>query len=598
MSYKPVRTERWMVTKLLVDTALGREKADFVIRNVTHVNVYTGELLEGVDIAIKGDRIALVGNAEHTIGNITQVLDARGLYAAPGFLDGHVHIESSMLTVTQFARVVVPRGTTGVFADPHEIANVLGLEGIRLMMDEARNLPLKVYICIPSCVPASTPELETAGAAVTAEEVEEALGWEGVVALGEVMNYPGVLLGDEEVHRKIQATLRAGKPVEGHSPGILNAELAAYTAAGPSSCHEETRSVEAVQRLRMGMYAMMREGSGWRDLHEVVKAVTVEGLNPRRAILVSDDRHPEDLIREGHMDYIIRRAIEEGVDPVTAIQMATLNTAEHYRLDHEIGGIAPGRKADVVLFEDLRRIRVRMVVSDGMLVAKDGVLMVRPAQPTYPERVRKSVRLKRPATPEDFTIKAPVEEGTVKAHVIGVEEGKAVTKHLIVDVKAEGGVVDADVDRDVIKVAVLERHKRTGNMGLGLVRGFGIRCGAVASTVAHDSHNLIVMGVDSRDMAYAVNRLAEVGGGMIAVKSGETLALLELPIAGLMSEENAEAVSQKVEKLQQAWRKLGCTMKSPFMNLSLLALPVIPEIRITDKGIVDVKQFKTINLFL
>jgi len=590
MSYKPTRTKRWEMTKTLVEVALGREKADLTIKNVNLINVYTGEIQEKVDIAIKDDRIALVGEAEHATGYGTQILDAQGLYAAPGFIDGHIHIESSMLTPTEFARAVVPRGTTAVFADPHEVANVLGLEGVRLMVQESRNLPLKVYLCVPSCVPASAPDLETAGAKLTLDDIREALGWSETVALGEMMNYPGVLEGDPEVHAKLQEALKAGKVVEGHSPSLLDAELCAYRAAGPSSCHEETTSLEAVQRLRLGMYAMIREGSGWRDLHEAIKAITVQKLNPRRAVLVSDDRSPKDLLHQGHMDHIIRRAIEEGVDPVTAIQMATLNPAEHFKLDGEIGGIAPGLKADITILENLEKVKVKMVVTDGMLVAKDGILLVRPEKPTYPELARNTVRLKRPVAPEDLKIRAPIEKGMIKARIIGVEDGKATTKHIVDTVYVENGEIKVDTARDVAKVAVVERHKATGNICVGLVRGFNLKAGAIASTVAHDSHNIIAVGADEKDMAHAVNKLSEIGGGIIAVHEEKTIALIELPIAGLMSDQPVEVVAEKEENLEEAWRKLGCKMKAPTMILSLLALPVIPELRITDKGIIDVKN--------
>ena len=327
----------------LVDVALGRLEADMVIRGTTLVNVFTGELQEGVDIAVRRDRIALVGDAEHAIGRHTHVIRAEGLYAAPGFIDAHVHVESSMVVFSEFARAVLPRGTTAIFADPHEIANVLGLEGLRMVWEEVRELPLKVFLCVPSCVPASRPEFETAGAELGPEEVREALSWPGVVALGEVMNYPGVLSKDEELLEKIRAALRAGKAVEGHSDNIVGAELCAYASAGISSCHEATGPAEVAERLRMGMYAMIREGSAWKDLAACIKAITDMGLDHRRAVLVTDDRHPEDLLEEGHMDFVVRRAVEEGLDPVRAIQMATINPAEHYGLDHYIGAIAPGR---------------------------------------------------------------------------------------------------------------------------------------------------------------------------------------------------------------------------------------------------------------
>ena len=597
MSYKPVRTELWEILRELIDVALGRLKADLIVENATLVNVFTGELQEGVDIAIFKDRIALVGDAEHAKGLRTNVVRADGLFAVPGFIDAHVHVESSMVTFSEFARAVVPRGTTSIFADPHEIANVLGLKGLKMVWEESRNLPLKVFLCVPSCVPASSPEFETAGAKIGPEDVEEALSWPGVVALGEMMNYPGVLAKDEEVLAKLMATLKAGKPVEGHSDGIMGAELNAYVAAGISSCHEATTPEQVAERLRLGMWAMIREGSAWRDLRACIKAITELRLDARRAVLVTDDRHPQDLLREGHMDFVIRRAIEEGVDPVTAIRMVTLNPAEHYGLDHYIGCIAPGRAADIVLLSDLEVVEVHTVISDGTVVARGGFMMVRPEKKPYPDPAKRTVKLHKRLEPGDFEIRAPgVGEGRVKAHIIGVEEMSAITKHLVEDVVVSGQEVRPDPERDIALVAVVERHRCSGNIGRGLVKGFGLKEGAASSTVAHDSHNLLVVGVDTRDMALAANSVVEVGGGMAVVRGGEVLARLELPVAGLMSEEPIEIVAEKVEALEKAWRELGCTMRAPFMTLSLLALPVLPELRITDKGLVDTIEFKRIGL--
>ncbi len=583
------------MTKVLVSTALGREKADLVVRNSKLVNVYTRELLVGIDVAVKGDRIALVGDATHAIGPSTVVMDATDKYLAPGFLDGHVHVESSMLTVTQFARVVLPRGTTGVFIDPHEIANVLGLDGVRMMLEESRGLPLRVFICIPSCVPAISPEFETAGAEIGPKEIGEALGWEGVVALGEVMNYPGVLAGDERMHLEIRAALKAGKVVEGHSSGLLGKELAAYAAAGMSSCHESTQELEALQRARLGMWVMAREGSAWRDLADVIRAYTARGIDGRRFVLVSDDRHPEDLLREGHMDHILRRAVEEGVDPLAAIQMATLNTAEHFGLDRDLGGIAPGKFADMVLLSNLHEFSVDAVIAGGRMVAKRGRLLVDLPRFRYPQRARRTMNVGGRLTPRDLTVRAPLERGKVRVHVIGVSEGKVTTRHLVEELEAIDGEVSPDARKDIAKVAVVERHKATGNIGLGFVKGFELERGALASTVAHDSHNLLVMGVNDHDMAFAANKLIEVGGGMVAVGEGKVLALVELPIAGLMSEKGAEEVSEEVVALKEAWAKLGCKMVSPFMTMSLLALPVLPELRITDKGLIDTVEFRRIS---
>jgi len=581
----------------LIDTALGKEKADLVLKNCSIIDVYSGEIIEKSSIAVKGDRIVLIGNVEHCIGENTLTFDLNGRYVAPGFIDAHVHIESSMLTPSQFARAVLPRGTTCIFADPHEIANVLGVEGVKLFLDEAKNLPLKVLICAPSCVPAVGGEFETAGAYIGPKEIEELLLMNGVVALAEMMNYPGVLFRDKEVLEKIRISHRLGKPVDGHAPGLLDENLCAYISAGITSCHESTTELEGVQKLRLGMYLMIREGSAWKDLAEVIKAVTKHGLNHRRAILVTDDRHPSDLIREGHIDHVVRRAIEEGLDPVAAIQMATLNPAERYGLDLHIGGIAPPRYADFVILSDLEKVHVDMVFADGKLVAKDGKLMVDVPRFEYPDWAKKTVKIKETISAGMFVIKAPIEEGVVKTRVIGVIEGKATTKHLIVDVNVKDWKINVSTDEDLVKIAVIDRHKASGSMGLGLVKGFGIKQGGIASTIAHDSHNLIVLGVNENDMALAANKVVNSNGGMAIAKDGKIIASVELPIAGIITDENFENLCIKVEKFEEAWKEIGCTIRSPFMTMSLLALPVIPELRITDKGLIDVVKFQKVSLF-
>lgn len=591
------RTRLEDVAKILVDTAMGRQKADLVIKGGFLVNVNSGEVLEGVGVAVKRGRIATVGAVDYMTGDETVVIDAEGRYIAPGFLDGHVHVESSMITLTQFARAVMARGTTTVFTDPHEIANVFGVRGVRLMLEEAEGLPLKVFVCVPSCVP-SAPAFETTGAEITRKEVEEALKWDGVIGLGEMMNYPGVLTGDEEVYEKIRAALRAGKVVEGHTDSLLDGELAAYAAAGIASCHESTRKIDGVQRLRLGLYTMIREGSAWRDVGEVVKCVTEERLDPRHVILVTDDRDPKALVCEGHVDHVVRRAIEEGVDPITAIQMATLNTAEHFGVSMDIGSIAPGRCADIIILNSLSRVELGTVIADGVILAKDGKMLIDIAPRRYPTFVRRSIHLKRPLTTADFSVEAPKEKGGIKVRIIGVTDGESLTDHLEDELVVQNGKVQSSGEKDTAKVAVVERHKGTGNIGLGFVRGFGLKCGAVASSVAHDSHNIMVLGLNDRDMVGAVNLLASLGGGILAVKDGEVMGSVRLPIGGLISSEPVEEVCKQLDRLGEVWRKLGCAMESPFMTMSLLALPVLPELRITDRGLVDTKNFKFVSLFV
>ncbi len=581
--------------KALIDVAMGRAPADVVIRNGRWVSVQTGEILPGTDIAVKGQRIAYIGpDASHTIGERTQVLDAEGMYLVPGLLDAHMHIESGMVTVTEFVRAVAPWGTTGMFVDPHEIANVFGLKGVRLMVEEARVQPVHVWVQVPSCVP-SAPGLETAGATIGPEEVAEAMTWEGIIGLGEMMNFPGVFNGDEKMLAEMAVTYLAGKTIGGHyaSPD-LGLPFHGYVAGGAEDDHEGTRMEDAIARARQGMKVMMRLGSGWKDVAAQARAITEGKLDPRHFLLCTDDCHAETLVYEGHMDRVVREAIAQGIPPVTAIQMATLNTAEHFGVAREVGLLAPGRYADILLVPDLVNFRAVRVMAKGRWIAEDGRWLIDLPPYTYPEWARQSVHLARPVTAADFRLPSRANP-TVTAHVIGVVENQAPTRHLIMEVPVENGEVRPNIERDIAKVALVERHRGTGIVQVGLVHGFGFteRC-AVASTVAHDSHHLVVVGTDEEQMAIAVNKLAEVGGGQLVVKDGQVIGLVELPVAGLMSTERADVVAQKARSVLEGFRACGCTMENPNMQLSLLALAVIPELRISDKGLVDVAQFRII----
>ncbi len=581
--------------RALIDVAMGRAPADIVLRNGRWVSVQTGEILPGTDIAIKGQRIAYIGpDASHTIGEDTQVVDVDGLYMTPGLLDAHMHIESGMVTVTEFVRAVVPWGTTGMFVDPHEIANVFGLEGIRLMVEEARQQPIHVWVQVPSCVP-SAPGLETPGATIGPEEVAEALQWEGVIGLGEMMNFPGVFNGDEKMLAEMAVTYLAGKTVGGHyASHDLGLPFHGYAAGGAEDDHEGTRMEDALARARQGMKVMMRLGSGWKDVAAQARAITEGRLDPRRFLLCTDDCHAETLVEEGHMDRVVREAIAQGIPPVVAIQMATLNVAEHFRVDREVGLLAPGRYADILLVSDLPSFRVERVMAKGRWVAERGRLLIDLPVYTYPTWATQSVRLARALTPQDFALPSR-SNPTVKAHVIGVVENQAPTRHLIMEVPVNSGEVHPNIQMDIAKVALVERHRGTGQVQVGLVHGFGFTAPcAVASTVAHDSHHLLVVGTDEEQMALAVNKLAEVGGGQVVVKEGEVIGLVELPIAGLMSTERADVVAHKARSVLEGFRACGCTMENPNMQLSLLALVVIPELRISDKGLVDVTQFRVI----
>lgn len=592
-----MRSRLFEVTRNLVRTAQGLEKADLVLKGGDLVNVHTREIVERVDVAVRMGRVALVGDATPCIGEDTVVVNASGKFLVPGLLDPHVHVESSMVSVTQFARIILPHGTTAVFIDPHEIGNVFGLDGVKLMIDESRNLPLKVYVTYPSCVPAA-PGYETAGAVVTPEDVAEAMKLDEVIALGEMMNFPGVLAADEKVHAEIAETLKAGKLVEGHDSGLLGRELSAYVAAGILSTHESVTKQQTLERLRNGMYVYLREGSAWLDIKETVRAYTETGIDPRHICLCTDDKEPASILRDGHVDHCVRRAIQEGVDPLTAIQMATLNPAERYRLSHELGSISPGRVADILLVSDLARFRVETVFADGELVAENGKLVKELPRFSYPERFMRSVKLSRPLSPEDFVVREEVDGDEVRARVIQAVEGSVITKHRIERLMVENGEVKPDPDRSIFKIAVVERHGKHGGMSTGFAAGFGFRKGAVASTVAHDSHNLLVIGFDEKDMAVAANENARINGGIVTVADGEVLARVELPLAGLMSPEPAEVVADKLNKTYEVWRRLGCEWVSPFMTLSLLSLSVIPELRITDKGLLDTVTFQFVNLIV
>lgn len=583
----------------LINVASGRAPADLVIRNGIWVNVQSRETIPATDIAIAEGRFAAIGpDLSHCIGPETEVIDAGGRYMVPGLLDGHMHIESGMLTPAEFARAIIPHGTTTIFTDPHEIANVLGLEGVRLMHDEALMQPITIWTQMPSCAP-SAPGLETTGFAISAEDVAKAMHWPGIIGLGEMMNFPGVINADPQMLAEMAATMNAGKTVGGHyaSPdkGI---PFMAYLAGGPADDHEGTAIEDSIARVRQGMRSMMRLGSAWYDVESQIKAVTERGLDPRNFILCTDDSHSGTLVNDGHMNRVVRHAIDCGCDPLIAIQMATINTATHFGLERELGSIAPGRRADVILTSDLKTLPIEQVIARGVTVAKDGVCLVDCPHLDWPEHARKTVNMARDLTAEDFIVKAPEGANTVTAKVIGVVENQAPTKALTAELSVSDGRVNGDEAKDVCQIALVERHRATGGVVNGFVSGFGYQGRmAMASTVAHDSHHMIVVGTSREDMALASNRLREVGGGITVFKDGKELALVELPIAGLMSDSPAAEVAAKAEAMTKAMRDCGCTLNNAYMQHSLLALVVIPELRISDLGLVDVTRFEITDLF-
>lgn len=587
------------LTRSLIDVAMGRAHADLVIRHGQWVCVQSGEIIDGTDVAVVNGRVAFVGqDASHTVGKDTLVVDARGKYLVPGLLDGHMHVESGMVTVTEFVRAVAPHGTTGMFVDPHEIANVFGLKGVKLMVDEAQKQPIHVWVQVPSCVP-SAPGLETPGASIGPDDVAEALTWPGVIGLGEMMNFPGVANGDEKMLAEMAATHASNKTIGGHyaSPD-LGLPFHGYVAGGAEDDHEGTRLEDAMARVRQGMKAMLRYGSAWHDVASQVKAITKHKLDSRRFILCTDDSHAHTISHDGHMDRVLRHAIAEGLDPMTAIQMCTINTAEHFGLTRTMGMIAPGRWADILLVEDLRDFRAEMVIAKGQVIAQKGKWTIDLPVVSYPKWAANSVNLKRELKPDDFSLRVESQKAKVTAHVIGVIENQAPTRHLTFDMTLVNGEVKVDMARDIAKVALVERHKGTGAVTLGLVHGFGFtkKC-AIASTVAHDSHHMIVVGTDEASMAAAANSLARSGGGQVVVIDGKVRAQVELQIAGLMSTERADVVAKKAASVLEGFAECGCELNNPNMQLSLLALVVIPELRISDMGLVDVTNFNLIPVF-
>lgn len=586
------------VNQVLIQVAMGEVPADLVLKHGTLVNVITGELNEKIDVAIKENRIAYVGNADHTIGPETQVIELYGRYMAPGLMDGHMHVESTMLTVTEFAKVSLPKGTTSIFMDPHEMANVFGTEGVRYMHEEGQQLPLHVFTTFPSCVPAAE-DLEDSGAKITVEDIKEGLTWDGVVGLGEVMNFPGVINRDPLMMGAIKETIESGKTVTGHFPDGTDQMLQAYINSGAASDHETITHEKALQKLRLGMSLMIREGSAWQDVKELVKVITEDNVNTDQIMLVTDDVYPQTLVEKGQMNHVVRRAIEEGVDPVTAIKLATINTARYFKMSNDYGSISPRKVADIIILDDLETMEPVLVIADGEIVALEGKLIVELPTYQYPDHIKQSVYVKREIRSSDFTIKTDRRADCVTVNVIQVIENSARTNRIQADlaVRSDQTIV-ADLDQDVIKLACLDRHHQSGDISLAFANGFQIKKGAVASTVAHDSHNLLVMGVNDEDMAISANRLVEIGGGMVVVHNGEVIAEVPLKVAGLMSDQSAEEVVKQVEQLELAWKEIGSPIHAPFMTFSLIALPVIPDVRITNRGLVDVTTFELIDVIL
>lgn len=554
----------------------GKAKADLIVKNGFLVNVLTGEILDR-DVAIISGRVGSVGeDLANLQGKSTTVIDASGLYLVPGFIDAHLHIESSMLTPVQFAKLMAKNGVTSVCYDPHEIANVEGLSGVRWMVDEIGKTPLNGFLMVPSCIPASSDKLETTGGTFGLEEIQTALDWDSTIALGEMMNYPGVLTGEKSTVQKIEESLGRNLSVEGHASGLSGVQLDGYGAIGIDSDHEGVSKSEGIERARKGFWTYVREGSGWADLTRVITALTETDLSSTRFCLVTDDRDPIDLLSQGGVDFVIKRAIEEGLEPVKAYRMATLNPATRFGLDRDLGCIAPGRRADINLIRDLKNVEVTETLISGVPIGDLDW------GTTTPSGLTDTVHINQAITPQTFRFSEKEKQVGIRVHKQDI-----LTEKLCLSKQGTE-------ERQLNKCVVIERHNLTGNVGKALVQGFDLGAGAVASTVAHDNHNLIVLGEDRSDMALAASQLISTGGGQVVVQDGEVKALVKLPAAGLMSDKPPQAVADSLTEIKDSIQTIGCNIPKPLMILSSLSLPVIPEARITDKGLVDVNRQKII----
>lgn len=562
-----------------IRVAAGEGKVDLLIKNGRIVDVFSGQI-EKREVAIFDGRI--VGFGDYPA---KKIVDLEGDFLCPGLIDGHVHVESSMVGISEFARAILPHGTTTVVIDPHEIANVFGVKGVYWMAESAKGVPINLFVMIPSCVPASA--LETSGAELKAEDLDSLFQEPWAIGLAELMNFPGVIFRDPEVLGKIEKA--RGKRIDGHAPLLSGKGLYAYLVAGIRSDHECTTPREAKEKLKNGMWIMVREGSTARNLKDLLPLIHTK--NSRRFFWVTDDRHPKELIEEGHIDSMVRQAIRLGLDPILAIQMATLNPAEYFRLD-DLGAIAPGFRADLISFDHLGEFRIKKVFKDGVLIAENGRLVPNASKRVKRPKIRKSIHIGK-IDKTSFLLRSD----QPWAKVIQLIPGQILTKKVMKKIILREGVAYPNLEEDILKIAVVERHRATGNVGVGFVQGFGLKEGAIASSVAHDSHNIVVVGTDDEEMVRAVRMIQKMGGGLIVTGKGKVLASLPLPIGGLMAERSVHQVHRKLVTLHEKAREMGCKISDPFMALSFLSLPVIPELKITDKGLVDVNQFKIVPVF-
>jgi adenine deaminase len=560
-----------------LSVARGEKPADFLFKNAQLVNVFSGEIHDA-NVAVDDGRVIGFGDYD-----AKEIVDLGGAYLAPSLIDGHFHVESTMVTIPEFARAVVPHGTGAMVIDPHEYANVLGMDGIRYVLESSKNLPIDFFIMLPSCVPAT--HLETAGARFTADDLRLMIADNRIAGIAELMNYPGVFLGLESELAKIEAG--RGKVIDGHAPGLRGKNLNAYALAGVRSDHESTELEEAREKLRLGLHLLVREGSTERNLEDIIALVTPE--NAANCSFATDDKLPGDLVNEGHIDHSIRKAIAHGLAPITAIQMGTINTARYYRLKNH-GAIAPRYWADFIVFDDLAKFEIERVYKKGALVAENGKYL--PGKSAATEQPRSTMNLSYRA-PEDFEVPAT---SAKKIRVIEIVPHQIVTKEVLETPTIFDEQIVSDTERDILKLVVVERHRATGNVGVGFVRGFGLKRGALGSTVAHDAHNVVVVGVSDSDIVAAIQALEAMRGGQVAIADGKIEAALPLPIAGLVSDQPLEIVMDKIVELKAAAMRLGCALDAPFMSLSFLSLSPIPALKLTDQGLVDAVNLKLTTL--
>jgi len=580
----------------LIRVAMGDTKADVVLQEANLVNVISGEIYK-TDIALKADRIALVGEAGHCTGENTEVIEASGLYAAPGLIDGHIHIESTMLTVEEFSYLAVPHGTTSVNADAHEISNVLGIRGFRLFHDRSRRVPLRIFMVAPSSVPLTGSKMEIPSKRIDLKELTAIVKMQNVLGLSEVLNTTELLKGSPNLSAKIQIAIMFQKYIDGNAPGLSGKELNAYLAAGPQHDHEAITAEEALERLRLGFWVMFREGSSERNLSDLAEILKHGKVDSRRCCFATDDKDPRDLAIEGHIDHCLRKSISAGIPPVTAVQMATLNCAEYMGLERELGSISPGKMADIVLFDDLESLNVRFTLIGGKIVARNGKASFRLDTRPYPRWATKTVRMRRRVTAADLLIHAPDTE-RVTVRVLDVTKGTIISEMKVVDLPVRDRALNSDVDQDVLKVAVAERYGKTNlAVGKGFTIGFGLKHGAIASSVAHDAHNIICVGTNDLDMVDAMNQVVAMQGGLVAVKEAKTIAQLELRLAGIMSVESWKIVSDKLAFLHQEVREeLDCKLRSPYMVLAFESSASVPELKVSTRGLIDVSTMRIIPL--